>query len=106
MAYGLRHQVELFPQVSTYKYLGVTIDEKLHWSDQINFNPKQTDFIRKLGQFKTDKTLITLFYKSVIESTLSFCITCWGDNSSLGDRMKVDDNYFIRKIHNPSPPSG
>ena len=44
----------------------------------------------KLGQFKVDRTLITLFYKSVIESILYFCITCWGGNSSNGDRIKVD----------------
>ena len=43
-----------------------------------------------MGHFKVDRTLITLFYKSVIESVLSFCITCWGGNSSKGDRIKVD----------------
>ena len=48
-------------QVSTYKYLGVTIDEKLHWSDHINnikYKAKKRHyFVRKLGQFKVDKTL-------------------------------------------------
>ena len=33
---------------------------------------KQLYFVRKLGQFKADRTLITPFYKSVIESILSF----------------------------------
>ena len=47
-------------------------------------------FVKKLGHFKVDRTLVTLFYKPVIESILSFCITCWGGNSSKGDRMKVD----------------
>ena len=81
-------------QVSTYKYLGVTIDEKLHWSDHINNIKskaiKRLYFVRKLGQFKEDRILINLFYKSVIESILSFCITCWGGTSSKGDRIKVD----------------
>ena len=27
---------QIIEQVSTYKYLGVTINEKLHWSDHIN----------------------------------------------------------------------
>ena len=70
----------MIDQVYTYKYLGVTIDEKLHWSDHINNNKskanKQLYFVRKLGQFKVDRTLITLFYKSVIVSVLSFCNTC------------------------------
>ena len=53
---------------------------------------KQLYFFRKLGQFnfKVGKTLITMFYKSVIENIVSFCITCWGGNSSKGDRIKVD----------------
>ena len=83
-----------FDQVCTYKYLGITIDEKLHWSDHINDIKSKTNkrlhCVRKLGQFKVDRTLVTLFYKSVIESVLSFCITCWGGNSSKGDRIKVD----------------
>ena len=79
-------------QVSTYKYLVVTIYEKLHWSGHINkINSKankQFYFVRKLGQFKVDRTFTTLFYKSVIESILSFCIICWGGNSSKGDRRQ------------------
>ena len=85
---------KIIEQVSSYKYLRVTIDQKLHWSDHINSIKskanKRLNFVRKLGQFKVDRTLITLFYKPVIESILSFCITCWGGNSSKGDRMKVD----------------
>ena len=81
-------------QICTYKYLGITIDEKLHWSDHINNIKSKANkrlyFVRKLGQFKVDRTLITLFYSCVIESVLSFCITCWGGNSSKGDRIKVD----------------
>ena len=75
-------------------YLGFTIDEKLHWSEHLNnIKSKAINrlyFVRKLGQFKVDRTLITLFYKTVIESVLTFCITCWGGNSSKGDRIKVE----------------
>ena len=73
---------QIIDQVCTYKNLEVTIDEKLHWSDHINnikFKANQRlYFVRKFGQFKVDRTLITLFYKSVIESILCFCNTCWG----------------------------
>ena len=58
--------------------------EKLHWSDHINNFQSilmQTYnsiiyFFRILGQFKIYKTLITIFYKSVIGKLLSLCITC------------------------------
>ena len=74
--------------------LGVTIDTKLHWSDHINSIKSRANkrlyFVWKLGQFKVERTLITFFYKSVIESVLSFRIICWGGNNSKGDRMKVD----------------
>ena len=52
-------------------------------------------FVRNLCQFKSDETRITIFYKSVIESVLSFCITCWGGNRLKGDRMKVDKKIKI-----------
>ena len=84
---------QIIDQVCTYKYLGMTIDETLHRSDHINNIKSEANkrlyFVRKLGQVKVDRTLITLFYESVIESVLSFCITCWGGNSSKGDRIKV-----------------
>ena len=33
---ALKINDQIIDQVCTYKYLGVTIDEKLHWSDHIN----------------------------------------------------------------------
>ena len=102
---------QIIDQVCTYKYLGITIDKKLHWSDHINNIKSKANkrlyFVRKLGQFKVDRILIALFYKSVIESVLSFCITCWGGNSSKGDRINVDRIIKISdRIHNPFPSSG
>ena len=57
-------------QVSEYKYLGVTIDDKLHWSGHINNIKskanKPLQFMRKLGPFKVDKTRITLFLNQLL----------------------------------------
>ena len=46
---------QIIDQVCTYKYLGVTIDGKLHWSDTKNNIKSKANkrlyFVRKLGQF-------------------------------------------------------
>ena len=105
---SLKINDQIIDQVCTYKYFGVTIDENLHWSDHINDIKskanKRLHFVRKLGHFKVDRIIMTLFYKSVIESVLTFCITCWGGNSSKGDCIKLD--RIMRKNHNPFPSSG
>ena len=87
-------------------YLGVTIHWKLHWTDRINIKSKankQFYFVRRLGQFQIDKTLITLFYKFVIENILSICIPFGGGNSSKGERMKVDGIIKISETAQSMP---
>ena len=88
---------QIIDQVWTYKYLG--IEEKLHCSDHINNIRAKANkwlyFVRKLGQFKVDRTLITFFYKSIIESILSFCITYWGGHSS--NKKTLDKIISISK---------
>ena len=89
----LKIDYQIIEQVSTYKYLGVTIDEKLHSSGHMNnaeSKAKKRPCFVMLGQFKAVKTLITLSYSYPMESILSFCITCWGGNSSKIDHVKVD----------------
>ena len=72
-------------------YIGATTKKKKKKKKKIKCQAnKRLYFVRKVGRFKVDRTLISLFYKSVIESVLSFCITYWGGNSWKGDRIKVD----------------
>ena len=69
---------QIIDQVCTYKYLGVKVDEKLHWSDHINNirskANKRLYFVRKLGQFKVNRTLITLSYNSVLRVSCLFVL--------------------------------
>ena len=85
---------EVVEQVSEYKYLGIIVDDKLRWSNHIEYTlskvNKRMYFLRKLKEFKIDKTLITLFYKAAIESMFSFCITVWGGNSYEKDNVKIE----------------
>ena len=46
---------------------------------------KRMDFLRKLKRLYVGKTLITLFYKPIVQSALSFCITAWGGSCGVKD---------------------
>ena len=69
-------------QVELYIYLGITIDNQLNWDAHalsvLNKVNKRLYFLRKLGSFQIDFTIMSLFYTSVIESVLTFCIIGWG----------------------------
>ena len=47
-------------------------------------------YLRKLNSFYVDKTLLDLFYKSTIQSIISFCIIAWGGNTSAFCKKKID----------------
>lgn len=87
--------------VESYKYLGVTVDEKLNWNEHThNVSAKinrRLFFIRKLRSFHVDNTLIHLFYTSTIQSIICFCISCWGGNASAMAKTQI--NRAIRKSH-------
>ena len=75
---------EIVEIVDSYKYLGITIDNKLDWdlhASNVHSKMSQRLFcLRKLNYFNIDKTLLFLFYSSVIESLLMFCFCGWGGN--------------------------
>ena len=43
-------------------------------------------FVKNLGYFKVDYTVLILFYKSFIESILTFCIVCWFGNTTVSQK--------------------
>jgi hypothetical protein len=73
-----RSNVEI---VSQYKYLGNIIDDKLKGYDNISKIYKKCNqrmyFLRKLKNVHIDPTILTMFYKSIIQSVLTFCISSW-----------------------------
>ena len=85
---------EIVEQVENYKYLGVHVNNKLDWSvhtstviSKIN---QRMFFVRKLNYFKIDKSLISLFYQSVVQSIISFCICVWGGNANTRAISKIN----------------
>ena len=66
--------------VKAYKYLGTIVDDKLDSDENINGYKKANQrmyFVRKLRKCHIDKTIISMFYKSIVESMLTFCMLCW-----------------------------
>ena len=81
-------------QVDLYVYLGVTIDNQLSWDAHalsvISKMNKRMYFLRKLGTFHIDYTIMSLFYTSVIESILTFCIIGWGGNVTIKNKTVIN----------------
>ena len=46
-------------------------------------------FVRKLKKVGVCKKILSLFYKSTVESLICFCIICWYGSSSKKDQQKV-----------------
>ena len=85
---------ESVERVSEFKYLGIIFDEKLEWHSQTNKIQKKLNqrlfFMRKLNSFYIDKTLLALFYKTCVLTTMTFCLTAWGGNARVHDKSRVN----------------
>jgi hypothetical protein len=81
-------------RVSSYKYLGIVIDDKLRWHAYIDSMIKRLNTrmycLRKLNFFNVDVKILALFYDSVVESVWRYCLLCWGGNVAKGDRERID----------------
>ena len=81
-------------QVDTYKYLGVTINNKLTWDDHLEVVAKKVRqrmfSLYKLNKFGVNKNIINLFYKAVIQNLLAYAITCWEGNMTAKLKRRLD----------------
>ena len=85
--------------VRTYKYLGFTMDNRLNWHEHVQNLCKKLNqrmyFLRKLRSFDISDTILKKFYISILESVISFGISCWGAAVTTGDKKKI--NTIIKK---------
>ena len=83
-------QVEV---VSKYKYLGNIIDDQLNGNENVNVIVKKANtrmyFLRKLKSLKVNKTVLTLFYNCMVQSTLTFCMSSWFNLCNSSDKKKI-----------------
>ena len=95
----LKIKDETVEVTTTYKYLGLTIDNKISWEDHVSTIIKKVNqrlyFIRKLKSFNVDTQIMETFYIMAIQSVISFGITCYGGN--LGKQHEKRLDRVVRK---------
>ena len=87
-------QGEHVDMVTNYTYLGSDVDNKLKGCDNVNKIYKKANkrlyFLRKLKNVNVDKSILTMFYKCIIQSVLTFCIACWYGSTSVSNKNKLN----------------
>ncbi|KAG5279123.1 hypothetical protein AALO_G00106350 [Alosa alosa] len=85
--------------VSTYKYLGLHLDNKLDWSANTDALYKKGQrrlyFLRRLRSFNVCSKLLRMFYQSVVASVLFYAVVCWGGSTKKKDAGRID--RLVRK---------
>ena len=80
--------------VTSYKYLGTDMRGDLKWSENVSRQVKKANkrmyFLRKLKQFDVNKTILRLFYASVIESVAIFAMIVWFKGTSFNDKRYLN----------------
>ncbi len=63
-------------RVNEYKYLGTVVDDQLNWNRNTETIYSKANqrlyFLRKLKKFHVDRSILRLFYQSLIQSVLTF----------------------------------
>ena len=80
-------------RVTSYRFLGVHISEDLSWtlntSKLIKKAHQRLFFLRKLKKAHLSPQILVNFYRSIIESILTNCVTVWYGNCSVSDRKAL-----------------
>ena len=47
-------------------------------------------FLKKLKSFHVNESILKMFYQALIQSVITFGISCWGGNITEGDKQKIN----------------
>ncbi|KAI2649485.1 RNA-directed DNA polymerase from mobile element jockey [Labeo rohita] len=97
-------------QVSTFKYLGLTIDNKLNFNEHVTITQKRAQqrlyAIRKLRSLHVAPHLLLLLYKSIIQPLLLYCSPCFFTTLSVTSKNKlIKFSHLASKIIQLPTPS-
>lgn len=81
-------------RISSYKYLGVVINNNLTWDDHVDVIVKKLHSrlhcLRKLSTFSVRSEILKIFYDASIWSVWRYCLICWGGNVCKKEKDRTD----------------
>eukprot|EP00061_Rhincodon_typus_P018395 g47553.t1 len=82
-------------EVVSVKFLGVTITDSLSWSSHVDVTVRKAQqshfFLRRFRKFGMSINSHTNFYRCIIETIQSRCITAWYGDCSAQDHKKLQE---------------
>ena len=85
---------ESLERVTEFKYLGIEIDNQLIFDKCAKSKYKKLQqrlfFLRKLNSSHVDRTILQMFYKSALQSIITYCLVSVFGNMRAQDRGKLD----------------
>jgi hypothetical protein len=79
--------------VTEYKYLGTIVDQNFSFSDNVDMVYKKINsrvyFVRQMKKLDIDTKIMDMFYNAIVQSVISFSITCWYGNSTNEAKSKI-----------------
>ena len=81
-------------QTDSFKFLGTFISENLKWEENISATLKKANqrlyFLRQLKKYNMKQDILVNFYRSVIESILTFSIIVWFEGITLKQKLQLN----------------
>ena len=85
---------EIIESVDSYKFLGTIISNELKWDENVDKIVKKANqrlfFLRQLKKFGMKKQILLQFYRSVVESILTFSIVVWYGSITGNQKTKLE----------------
>lgn len=80
-------------RVSSFRYLGVHVADDLRWHTNtaavVGKAQQRLHFVRLLKKCHLDGNLLQTFYRSTVESVLTYCVTVWYAGCTAKDRTAL-----------------
>jgi len=80
--------------VTSYKYLGVHLNNKPDWTNHITAlyrnGQSRLYLLRRLRSFGVQGALLKTFFDTVVASAIFYGVVCWGSSVSAADRRRQD----------------